>query len=727
MAIMAAHVVAAAWCSNGLCFVLMFFVHVLCTFGRSDHTYSRNELLKIGLRYEGRVTGEFIRLHEIPLEIARSPGPSWFPIPSRGTRRRRRRRKRGRRAGALARLRRLPLKPPLPSLFLSNARSLLNKMDELRLQVATDNCVKDVCALLITETWLQHSVPDSAIELAGYTALRRDRTADSGKSRGGGVCVYVNNSWCTNTVTIDSQCSPDIEYLTVKCRPFYLPREFTAVMVTAVYIPPDANANSAMEILHARISNQQSQYPDAVQIIAGDFNHADLKTSLPKFYQHVKCATRGNNTLDKVYSNVKMGYRARPQPHLGLSDHLSLLLIPAYVPVRKTAPILTRTVPTWPDDASQRLQDCFERTDWEVFEHQDLENFTDSVLCYIKNCVETVTVNKLIRVYPNQKPWMTQEVKQLLRKRNTAHKSGDKDLYSAARTNLRRGIRKAKADYRRKIEHHLDSNDNRQVWQGVQQLTNYRTNLGAAEGDITLAEDLNIFFARFDVTTQQAPQLHPTAHNSTVLVLDEHEVRRTLRAVNPRKAAGPDGVPGRVLRDCADQLTPVFTKIFNRSLAQSTVPVCLKSSIIVPLPKKPHVSSFNDYRPVALTPTVMKCFEKLVRRHITAALPPGLDPHQFLYRENRSTEDAIATALHAALSHLEQRGSYVRMLFVDHSSAFNTILPHKLVAKLEDLGLPSSTCLWISSFLSGRRQRVRVDIVHPRHSASVPAPPRVVY
>lgn len=76
-----------------------------------------------------------------------------------------------------------------------------------------NNYVKDVCILVITETWLQQIIPDSAIELAGYTTLRHDRTVISGKSRGGGLCVYVNNSWCTNTVMIESHCSPDVEYL----------------------------------------------------------------------------------------------------------------------------------------------------------------------------------------------------------------------------------------------------------------------------------------------------------------------------------------------------------------------------------------------------------------------------------------------------------------------------------------------------------------------------------
>ena len=69
-----------------------------------------------------------------------------------------------------------------------------------------------------------------------------------------------------------------------------------------------------------------------------------------------------------------------------------------------------------------------------------------------------------------------------------------------------------------------------------------------------------------------------------------------------------------------------------------------------------------------------------------SSLPPALDSHQIAYKANRSTVDAIATALHSALSHLEQQGSYTRLLFVDFSSVFNTILPHRLVSKLMGAG-----------------------------------------
>ncbi|KAK3537444.1 hypothetical protein QTP70_010420 [Hemibagrus guttatus] len=303
---------------------------------------------------------------------------------------------------------------------------------------------------------------------------------------------------------------------------------------------------------------------------------------------------------------------------------------------------------------------------------------------------------------------MTQEVQQLLRERNTAFRSGNRTLYSMAQANLKRGIRKAKSDYRRSIEDHLNSNNSRHVWQGVRHLTNYRANLEAADGDAMLAEELNLFFDCFNVEPPETATVQPMVHSSFTLTAEEHEVRRTMQAVNLRKAAGPNGIPGRVLKNCVDQLARVFTRIFNQSLSQSTVPPCLKSSTIIPLPKKPHISSLNNCWPIALTLVVMKCFEKMVRGHITSLLPQSFDPHQFAYRSNRSTGDAVATALHAALSHLEQQGSYVRLLFVDFSSAFNTILPYKLMDKLGDLRLPHSTCMWIYSFMTGRSQRVRV-------------------
>ena len=125
---------------------------------------------------------------------------------------------------------------------------------------------------------------------------------------------------------------------------------------------------------------------------------------------------------------------------------------------------------------------------------------------------------------------------------------------------------------------------------------------------------------------------------------------KTFKRVNPRKAAGPDGISSRVLRACADQLAGVFTDIFNLSLSQSAVPTCFKMSTIVPVPKKAKVTELKDYHQVTLTSVIMKCIERLVKDHITSTLPVIVDPLQFAYCLNRSTDNAIIITLHTALS-----------------------------------------------------------------------------
>ncbi len=105
----------------------------------------------------------------------------------------------------------------------------------------------------------------------------------------------------------------------------------------------------------------------------------------------------------------------------------------------------------------------------------------------------------------------------------------------------------------------------------------------------------------------------------------------------------------------------------------------------------------------------MKVFERLLKKHICSSIPATLDPLQFAYRPNRSTDDAISQVLHSSLTHIDSKnGNYVRLLFIDYSSAFNTIVPSKLAVKLSDLGLNTTLCDWIQDFLTGRPQVVKM-------------------
>ncbi|RXN14101.1 dynein heavy chain [Labeo rohita] len=198
-------------------------------------------------------------------------------------------------------------------------------------------------------------------------SLGQNEGAHRKKQRWG--CFFINNSWCDerNLHSIKSFCSPDLEFHMLLCQPFWLPREFTAIIITAVYIPPQANTDQALKELYGHISEQETVYPDAAFIVAGDFNKANLRTIAPRFFQHITINTCGDRALDHCYSPFWDAYRSFPRPPFGKSDHLSILLLPAYrQKLKREAPAL-REIQCWSDHSDAILQDCFDHVDWDMF------------------------------------------------------------------------------------------------------------------------------------------------------------------------------------------------------------------------------------------------------------------------------------------------------------------------------------------------------------------------
>ncbi len=243
-----------------------------------------------------------------------------------------------------------------------------------------------------------------------------------------------------------------------------------------------------------------------------------------------------------------------------------------------------------------------------------------------------------IRTFSNQKPWVDRTIRDAVNHRTAAYNasplSGNMSEYKASCYALRRAVRAAKLRYRERIESHFHLNDSRRMWQGLKTICSSGNNSSAeVRADPLLAEELNnLLWAAFECNGGSVT-LPISASGSSrqssadhIITVSEDEVRRELKRVNVRKAAGPDGITGRVLRSCADQLAGLFTSIFNESLATSVVPTPFKKSVIIPVPKNSKPSCLNDYRPVALTSTVMKDFERLLKKHICSSIPVTLDP-----------------------------------------------------------------------------------------------------
>ncbi|KAI3360683.1 hypothetical protein L3Q82_002553 [Scortum barcoo] len=182
-----------------------------------------------------------------------------------------------------------------------------------------------------------------------------------------------------------------------------------------------------------------------------------------------------------------------------------------------------------------------------------------------------------------------------------------------------------------------------------------------------------------------------------------------LRRLRPSKAAGPDGVSPRLLKACARELGHPLQRIFNLSLGQGRVPQLWKTSCIIPVPKKPHPGELNDFRPVALTSHVMKTMERLLLHHLRPQTHHALGPSAVCLPGRRREWRMPSSSCSTDLSLTWDRGSgAVRITFLDFSSAFNTIQPLLLRDKLTEMGVGSHLVAWITDYLTGRPQYVRL-------------------
>lgn len=213
------------------------------------------------------------------------------------------------------------------------------------------------------------------------------------------------------------------------------------------------------------------------------------------------------------------------------------------------------------------------------------------------------------------------------------------------------------------MEDPLQQKDASRVWRGLNTISGPKKLHSQAVGDQSWANDLNLFFKRFDQSppfprpsqpccnpfhldhqyTAQSPAPFPlfSAHLPQAQLLSCHwsnlsftprQVRKELKKIKARKAAGPDGINSTLLKFCAVQLCGVMGVIPNMSLKLGRAPQLWKTSCVVAVPKTQHAKDLNSYRPVALTSHLMKILQRLALSHLRPVVRPTMGPLQFAYR-----------------------------------------------------------------------------------------------
>ena len=242
------------------------------------------------------------------------------------------------------------------------------------------------------------------------------------------------------------------------------------------------------------------------------------------------------------------------------------------------------------------LQAALDMTVWDIFieSADNLDQLTETVSDYINFCVQLTIPSRTIKIFANNKPWITPEIKGMINKKKQVFGKGNRVELRSVQKELDIAIRNQRHIYKQKVEAHFTENNMKRVWHGMRMMSGYSNGSNKTcplpKSTPQYANELNDFYNRFDchdfsLQTAELVNILKSNHiEKPFLEVSEEEVRKEFKRLKPSKAAGPDELSPRVIKNCAEQLTPIFTFIVNSSLALQHVPKLWKLSSIIPVP-----------------------------------------------------------------------------------------------------------------------------------------------
>lgn len=298
--------------------------------------------------------------------------------------------------------------------------------------------------------------------------------------------------------------------------------------------------------------------------------------------------------------------------------------------------------------------------------------------------------------------YITPAIKAKLRRRNRLRRAGRVDEANALAHRIGKDIANRNRTRLSRINPKTCSKD---LWKAVKQLTGRRENTEAT--DSITAESLNCHYAAISTDiSYQASQRKLSAHPPDTEIVSEWQLFKILDKL-PSTAAGMDNLPAWFLRIGA----PVFCKplayLFNKSLMTSSVPQQWKCATIRPVPKTSSPLNHANFKPISITPILCRTLERIVARQflypaIRSPPAPLSFVDQYAFRPTGSTTSALI-ALLQTITDLMATDSFVIVIGLDFSKAFDTVRHNALLTKMAMLHIPDIIYNWLVDFFTDRK------------------------
>ena len=191
---------------------------------------------------------------------------------------------------------------------------------------------------------------------------------------------------------------------------------------------------------------------------------------------------------------------------------------------------------------------------------------------------------------------------------------------------------------------------------------------------------------------------------------DSGQVLKLLNKLNKSKGTGLDKLSSRLIRECADLISPYISIIFNCCLTTGTFPDDWKLAKVTPIFKQGDRSDMNNYRPISVISAIAKVFERIVYNQLSSYLSENniLSKYQSGFRSFHSTVTALLEATDNWAFNID-RGYVNAVVFLDLKKVFDTVDHSILLSKLYLYGVKGIAYELLSSYLENRTQKCSVN------------------
>ena len=584
----------------------------------------------------------------------------------------------------------------------------------------------NVDILCLQETWLSEDIEE--ISLSGYTIVGRFDRVLGPKSGYGGIAVFVRTKFADIAL---------VEYITGAERMWcVLHTNIGALLIGNWYRPPDENGSS-INMLQSEIERLRD---DCVGVILlGDINihhtrwlrFSNRNTELGErlwevcrdlgLKQIVAKPTRGEYLLDLILTDSPSLCKVDVLPEI--SDH-RVVCLDIEVTVSYAEPV-SRAVwdmkeANWDglrrDISTRNWKDCFDDRDPDG----SVQRFCDALIGFCNKHIP----QKKIYTKAISHPWLDDECLAAVSEKALAAGSADFAEKSRKCLNVLRG---AFVRYRHRLRESIVAlpRHSKQWWRLNKELLNRRTNASTipplkvnGEWILGAKEKANVLAHTFPSKSALPPPVTgPQLERGTVtivmpefMLIRSRLLLRILKAVKIDTASGPDRLPGRVFRECCNELAPAIAVLVRFLLRIGFWPSIWRLHRIQPLYKKGAVSVPSNYRGVHLT----NLLAKIVERAIASLLVPFLDRvgafgrDQWGFRKRHSVRDLVALLICRWLWALDN-GFKVGIYLSDISGAFDRVDRDILSEYLRQHGISDSMFRFLYSYLAPRNANVVVQ------------------